>query len=212
MALRAAPSLLALSLALVTGLVPPPGPAPATPAPSAAEDLPAPPAFHDGTYQVDPVHSSVVFAIGHMGVSRFYGRFNEFSGSFTVDSDQPGNCAISLKVDAGSVDTANGRRDAHVRSDDFLDTDGFPVIAFESELVERLPDGSFRVAGHLTFMGQRKPLEASARLVGSAESERGRLAGVEARFTVRRSEFGITYGMGSLSDEVELIVSLQGRG
>lgn len=176
-----------------------------------SEDPPAAAAqeFRGGTYVIDAVHSSVVFGVQHLGVSNFYGRFNDVSGTFVVDTTDPGKSSISVRIDPASVDTANGKRDDHVRSADFLDVERYPEMLFESRSVAR--DGErWTVAGTLTFHGVQNDVEAAFELIGSADTRMGARAGAEARFTIRRSEFGMDGMQGALGDEVSLVVSLEG--
>src|SRR5277367_3435412 len=85
------------------------------------------------TYKVDPAHSSVNFSIDHMVVNTVHGRFRQFEGTITVDPDN--NNALSAAsgtIQAKSIDTDIERRDTHLRSPDFFDTEKFPTITFES--------------------------------------------------------------------------------
>ena len=92
------------------------------------------------TYSVDAGHSSVIFRAKHYGATNFYGRFNELSGSLTLDTDDPTKSSIELEVRAESVDTFSERRDRHLRSPDFFNAKQFPVISFKSKSVKALED------------------------------------------------------------------------
>jgi len=164
-----------------------------------------------GTFQVDPVHSSLVFHVRHADASRFWGRFNSFSGSLTVDAEKPEQSSVVVEVQAESVDTANQGRDQHLRGPDFFNAKEFPVVVFESTKVAGSEKG-FRVTGELTLLGVTKEVTTQAEFVGYSESERfKKRTGYEVRFKIRRSEFGMNYMVGPmLGDEVELIFSLQG--
>ena len=66
-------------------------------------------------YVIDAVHSGVSFQISHMGLSYIPGRFNEFSGNFTIDTSDPAKSSFALTIKAESVDTNNSKRDEHLR-------------------------------------------------------------------------------------------------
>lgn len=202
-----------LALALPLGVLAARGPAPepasaATPAPSVA--LPeAPPA---GTYSIDTGHSAVLFHVTHLNASRFYGRFNEFSGEFVVDPKNPANDRVLVVVKGDSIDTHSDGRDQHLRSPDFFNAKEFPEIVFESKSIAAAGDG-LKIKGDLTLLGKTKEIEVEAEYIGTSEGERfGRRAGYEVRFTFDRTDFGMNYMAdgGGLGKEVGVIVSLEG--
>ena len=193
-----------LALALVVALV-----AMATPAVPSAIELDA------ATFKVDRVHSSIVFKIRHNGVSNFYGRFNEFAGTFTFDPDDLAAASFDISVDATSIDTGNANRDKHLRSGDFFNVGDFGKISFKSTDVSKgSKEGPYEMTGELTMLGETKTVTVPLDWFGTVESERmGVLGGFEAVFTIKRSDFGMNYGIehGALGDEVTLIVALEGK-
>src|SRR5947209_14950172 len=96
----------------------------------------AAPARAADTYAVDPMHSSVYFKISHLGLANVFGRFNEFSGNFTLDPDDAGKCSFEMTIKPESVDTNNPKRDSHLRSPDFFNVKQFPAITFKSTAVK----------------------------------------------------------------------------
>jgi len=166
-------------------------------------------AGESATFDVDPVHSSVVFRINHLGVAPFYGRFNEMEGSF----DLADGGSVSVTVMAESVDTNNENRDNHLRNPDFFNAKQFPEITFESTSVKSTGDDTYEVEGELTMLGTTKPVTATFTKIG--EGERGRFgyrAGIETEVTIKRSDYGMTFYLdnGALGDEVKLLIALEG--
>jgi len=160
-----------------------------------------------GVFTADPVHSSVLFRIKHMNTSFFYGRFNDISGKFSMEGD---GMTIDVSVKADSVDTGNKKRDEHVTGNDFFSAKEFPAITFKADKLAKSGD-AFTGTGQLTFRGLTKPVEVSITPTGSGTNRGGKpIAGFEAKATFKRSDFGNDYMVGPLSDEVGLIVSLQG--
>jgi polyisoprenoid-binding protein YceI len=181
-------------------------PAPRSAAQPAAAETP-------GAFQIDGVHSSVVFRIKHNNVSYFYGLFSDISGTFVLDPENPGNSAIDATVNADSVTSANEKRDGHLKSADFFNVAEFPTVTFKSNSVRKTGENTFEATGDLTLHGVTKPLTVTIEKVGEAQGRRGgTLAGFETKFTVKRSDFGMTYGIdgNALSDEVNMIVSVEG--
>lgn len=159
------------------------------------------------TFTLDPVHSNVVFKIKHMNVSNFYGRFNKVTGSFTTGE----TASVDVTVDASSVDTNNSKRDDHVKSPDFLSVKEFGEITFKSTGLKKSGE-SWKGAGDLTFHGVKKSIEVELKLVGSGPGMggKGEAAGVEASFTIKRSDYGVKGMVGPLGDDVTIWVSLEG--
>jgi len=161
-----------------------------------------------GTYDVDGVHSSVLFKVKHAGIAWFYGRFNGISGSFTLGNDGKGE--VDLSVSAASVDTGNEKRNGHLKSPDFFNAVEFPTITFKGALEGE--GDAWTANGKLTLHGVTRDVEAEVERVGSGEAMKGFRTGLFATFTINRSDFGMKYGVdnGALGDEVEIIVSLEG--
>ncbi len=153
-------------------------------------------------YAVDAVHSSVTFKISHLGLSWVHGRFNEFSGGFTIDADA-GKCAFTLAIKAESVDTNQSKRDDHLRGPDFFNVKQFPAISFKSTAVKATKDG-YEVTGDLTMHGMTKPVTFA--LVGGKKAEFPK--GVE--LTLKRSEFDMDKFTDALGDEAHVAISFEG--
>lgn len=174
-------------------------PAPAAPAP-------APPA----TWSVDPVHSSVVFAIKHLNAAWFHGTFGKVEGTVAYDVGNAAGASVRATIQSASVFTHNQQRDDHVRSPDFLNAKQFPTITFTSTRVAAAGDQKLSVTGDLTFLGVTKSLTVPVTFTGtSTDPKMGTRAGFLAEFSITRSEFGSQYAQGMMGDEVKFIVSLE---
>ncbi|MBI1927216.1 YceI family protein [Candidatus Poribacteria bacterium] len=161
-------------------------------------------------YEVDPSHSTVLFRAKHLGASHFYGRFNELSGAFTIDENDPAKSKVEIEVRAESVDTFNERRDQHLKSPDFFNAKQFPVITFKSKAVNKLEADTYEVTGDFFLHGVTKTLTVKVKQTGVGKNRRGnQLIGFETTFTIKRSEFGMNYMLDGVSDEVSLIISLE---
>lgn len=163
------------------------------------------------TYKVDDVHSSTFFRVQHLGAGQFWGRFNKMDGSFTL-SDDPSKVSFDITVAVDSVDTAEPKLDAHLKSPDFFNAAEFPTMTFKSKSAKKSATGMWEVAGDFSMHGVTKPVTAQIEITGVAEMGMGARAGAEAIFTIKRSDFGMMYGVekGSLGDSVRVLVNLEG--
>jgi len=169
------------------------------------------PAAVADTYQLDPVHSTFMFKVKHLGASYVYGRFNESSGTFTLDAESPEKNRIEVEVKTKSIDTANEARDKHLRSPDFFNTTEFPTMSFKSTSFKKVDDSHFEVTGDFTMLGVTKAITTTAEFVGTGEGGDGEIrAGLEAIFTIDRTDFGMNFMPGPVGTEVKLTVSVEG--
>jgi polyisoprenoid-binding protein YceI len=169
-----------------------------------------PAAASAATYDIDAVHSSVMFRAKRMDVVYVYGRFNEFAGTIDMTGDDVSTGKVSLEVKTSSVDTGNQRRDDHLRNPDFFNSTQLPTMKFESTGVKAGSGNNFEVSGNLTLHGVTKPVTATVEKVGSGKDPRSgkTLVGFEARFTIKRSDFDMKYQVGPLSDEVDVHLAI----
>jgi polyisoprenoid-binding protein YceI len=164
-----------------------------------------------GSWQSDPVHSTVGFAVRH-AVGTFRGGFGRFDAAL---SDASGEPRLSGRVPVESVEVKEENLEAHLLSPEFFDRDQTPEITFESSKVDRDGD-ELVVAGDLTIKGVTKPVTARGKLTDPIPGPDGsdRL-GIELETTVDRHDYGLDWNMdlpdGSkiLGDQVTLTVHLE---
>ena len=164
------------------------------------------------TYKADPVHSTSVFRIKHANAAYFWGRFNEPAGTFTIDEADPTKSTFNVELTVNKVDTNNDKRNAHLKSPDFFNAAQYPTITFKSTSVKKgQGDNMLEVTGDLTMHGVKKSITVQVELTGKGEfPPTVKRAGVEANFVVKTSDFEIKGMPGALSDEVKVVVSLEG--
>lgn len=162
------------------------------------------------TFKIDPVHSSVIFKIGHNNVGNIYGDFSGISGSFVQDKEAPESNAVEVQIDASSLNTNNAGRDAHVKGPDYLNVKQFPTMTFKSDSIKKLSEKEFEMAGQFTLHGVTKPITAKLQKIGEAADPKGAYrAGGESTFTIKRSDYGMKVSPG-LSDEVTITIAVEG--
>ncbi len=170
-----------------------------------------------GAYAADYVidtkgaHAFIQFKIQHLGYSWLYGRFNTFDGEFSYDPAKPEASSILVNIDPASVDSNHAERDKHLRNDDFLDVKKFPEAKFVSTRVESTGDGTAKVYGELTLKDVTRELVIDAELVGmGSDPWGGERAGFEGSTKFALKDFNIMKNLGPLSQDVEMILSVEG--
>jgi polyisoprenoid-binding protein YceI len=166
-----------------------------------------------GSWTVDPVHSNVEFSVKHLGIATVRGVFNEFEGTFEVDED--GSARARGTVEVASVDTNEGTRDNHLRSEDFFHAEVHPQLSFESTEIRPAGEDAFLIHGDLTMRGVTRPIVLEAELQGTEIDLSGneRVA-LEARAQLNRRDWDMNFnqvlGSGNMlvSDKVKLSLDI----
>jgi polyisoprenoid-binding protein YceI len=163
------------------------------------------------TYKIDPIHATVIYRVSHFNIGNAYGRFNEPTGSITLDKDDASKSTFTFEVQTDKVDTANEKRDQHLKSPDFFDAANFPTITFKSTSVKGSGD-KYEVTGDLTLHGVTKSVTVNLTKTGEADVSQmkmGYRTGWEAMVDLKRSEFGMTGLQGPVGDDVHLVISFE---
>jgi polyisoprenoid-binding protein YceI len=144
-------------------------------------------------YTLDRTHTTVEFVVRHLMITKVRGRFAAFNGQIELapGSDLPGT--ITATIDAGSIDTGEEQRDAHLRSADFFEVEKYPELMFESERIDGTPE-RFTVDGKLTIHGVTRDVTLSGSFEGRATDPWGGVrVGYAAHGTINRKDFGLTW-------------------
>jgi polyisoprenoid-binding protein YceI len=165
------------------------------------------------TWTTDPVHSTVGFAVKHMVVSTFRGRFDDFAATLTAGAD--GTLRLTGRVRADSIAVKDENLAAHLAAPDFFDTANHPEITFASTLV-RADDGRLDVEGELTIKGHTHPLRARGSVTEPHETLGGAVkVGIQLEATVDRTQYGLSWnaplpkGGFALANDVTLQADLE---
>lgn len=158
------------------------------------------------TWKADPAHSRIGFAISHLGISEITGIFKKFEVTIDAKAEDFSDAVFKLKIDVASIDTEVEKRDDHLRSPDFFDVSQFPTITFQSDRVQSIGRGKYRLTGKLTMHGQTKPVEMDLWYRGTADNRGNTTAGFQLTGTLRRSDFGIgtKFPEAMIGDEVKI--------
>jgi polyisoprenoid-binding protein YceI len=173
----------------------------------------APPLTAAKAWTIDPVHSSVVFRVKHANAAWFYGTFNHVTGTFALDADKPEDAKVDVTIAADSIETHDAARNKHVRGPDFLDAKQYPDIKFTGDKVTSKGKDEFEVEGQLEIRGKKQTLKATVQKVGEGSFMGGQRVGYETTFEIKRSDFGMNYGIAqkALGDQVQVTISVEGK-
>jgi polyisoprenoid-binding protein YceI len=167
------------------------------------------PAAAADTYTIDPDHTSIVWRISHFGLSFPAGKFAGAEGRLVLDEARPQNSTLNVTVRPENILTGIPKLDEHLKSADFFDVAKFPVATFVSSRIETTGKDSAKVYGTLTLHGVSKPLMLDVKLnkIAYIEQFKRKKAGFSATAIIKRSDFGITYGLPDVGDEARLWIS-----
>ncbi len=150
------------------------------------------PGYVAGTWDLDPVHSTIGFVVRHLMVSKVRGKFTTFEAQ-VVTAPNPLDSSATATIDLSSVDTGNEQRDNDLRSTNFFDTDTHPKMTFVSTGI-RADGDRFIVDGDLTIRGVTKPVSLTAEVNGfGPDPFGGTRAGFSATGEINRSDFGVSF-------------------
>jgi polyisoprenoid-binding protein YceI len=156
-------------------------------------------------------HAFVNFKISHLGYSWLYGTFKDFDGSFSFDAAKPQDSKVNVTLNTTSVDTNHAERDKHLRSGDFLNVSKHPTATFASTAVKSTGEGTAEITGDLTLNGVTKPVVIAATFIGEGKDPWGGYrAGFAGSTKLKLKDFDIQKDLGPASQEVELIISVEG--
>jgi polyisoprenoid-binding protein YceI len=149
------------------------------------------------TWQLDPTHSSVEFAVKHLMMTTVRGRFKEMAATLHGDRDHPEDARVEATIQTASIDTGVSDRDAHLRSPDFFDAERHPQITFRSTRVENPPkqEGDrFKVAGELAIHGVALDVTLDCEYLGRGTDPWGKTrAGFNFRTEIDRQDWGLKW-------------------
>jgi polyisoprenoid-binding protein YceI len=169
------------------------------------------------SWQIDPAHSHVEFAVRHLMISTVKGAFGDVRGTVWVDESDVQTVLVDITIQVASIDTRQEQRDAHLRSADFFDAARFPTITFRSRMVEgNHHDKEFRLVGDLTIRDVTREVVLDVSAEGSLTDPWGaERAGFSAHGKIDRTDFGLTWNQALetggvlVSNEVKISVEVE---
>src|SRR6266849_5985721 len=172
---------------------------------------------HADTWQIDPAHTNVEFTVRHLMISNVKGNFEKTSGTITTEGSDPASAKIDATIDAASINTRVERRDADLKSPNYLDVEKYPTLTFKSTKVEAAGEGKWKVTGDLTLHGVTKPVVLDVEGTGAPIKDPfgNTRAGASATTKINRKDFGVAYnkaleaGGVMVGDEVSITIDVE---
>jgi polyisoprenoid-binding protein YceI len=169
------------------------------------------------TYQIDPTHSHLQFAVRHLMVSNVRGTFSGVKGTANYDPANPNATTVEAVIDVNTVNTNDEKRDGHLKTADFFDAARYPEMTFKSTHVVKEGDSEFKVTGDLTLHGVTKPVVLAVEDVSPEGKDPwgGTRIGASAKTKIKRSDFGLNWnaaietGGFVIGDDVKLEFELE---
>lgn len=168
-------------------------------------------------WTIDPMHTAAHFTIKHMMISTVRGSFGKVTGTVDYDGKNLAKAKVNARIDAMTINTGEEKRDEHLRSKDFFETEKFPDIIFKSTAIKPKGKGKFAMTGELTMHGVTKPvtLDVEGPSAQIKDKQGNHKVGFSAAGTIKRKDFGITYnsvldgGGVALGEEVPITLDIE---
>ena len=169
--------------------------------------------FAQEKWNIDNLHSNLSFNVKHLDISFVDGRFNKYEGSFIGNPNKLTQANFNFKIDASSVDTAVEMRDNHLKTADFLDTEKYPTITFQSTDIKKLTNNEYAVSGNITIKEVTKPItfKLTKSKILKDDGNGNTKVGFQGTASLNRFDFGINYdptAMG-IANQINLLINLQ---
>jgi polyisoprenoid-binding protein YceI len=167
------------------------------------------------TYSIDTSHSEVSFTVRHMVFAKVRGNFKVWTAELDYDAAEPTRSTVRAAIDIASIDTAEAKRDEHLKAGDFFDAQKFPKMTFQSKRVERAGSG-YKVVGDLTIRDATREVTLDVEPTGTGKDPWGnQRLGFSAKTSISRGEFGLKWNQALetggvlVSDNVDIEVEAQ---
>lgn len=168
-----------------------------------------------GTYKTDPGHTLIGWRVSHFGFNDYFGIFGDVTGTLDIDPANPNAAKVDITIPVGKVTTASAGLTGHLlrAGKDDGKADFFGAAPADAKFVSTKVEASgmtAKITGDLTLNGVTKPVVLDAKFSGAGNNPFNKKAtvGFHATTTIKRSEFGVTYAVPVISDDVALDISV----
>lgn len=171
------------------------------------------------TWKLDASHSAIEFSVRHMMISKVRGHFSRFEGALELDPSDLTRARVEATIDAASLDTAEDKRDAHLRSADFFDAEEHPKLSFRSTSITKKGERRYELVGELTIRDVTRPISFDVTVEGPAKDPWGnQRLGFSLKGELDREDYGLTWNQALeaggvlVGKKVEIAAELQAIG
>lgn len=162
-------------------------------------------------YDLEKPHTQILFKVNHLGFSNSTGRFTDFDGVVDFDPEDWGSASVNVVIQAASIEMNDEKWNAHLKNEDFFDVAKHQQITFKSTQMTRVNKDYGKLEGVLTMLGVAKPVELEVKLnkVGMHPFKKQAWAGFSASTVIKRSDWGIKYGIPMVGNDVEISIEVE---
>ncbi len=163
-------------------------------------------------YTFDKTHTQIIFSVDHLGFSHSHGRFMDFDGGFMFDRAEPAKSAVDIAIKTTSLEMLDQKWNEHLKGPDFFNVEKFPAMTFKNTKIEVTGQNTANITGDLTLMGVTKPVTLATTFnKADKHAFSGKyVAGFTADATIKRSDFGLSYGLPMVGDETQIHLEVEG--
>ncbi len=164
-----------------------------------------------GKYNLDKGHAYINFQFSHLGFSNPTLGFTDFDVDFSLDNDAIGNSQLSVSINVDSIDSRVPKFDKHLVSDDMFDTARFPKATFTATDFVMTSENTLDITGDLTIKDTTRPVTLKARINKAANHPMRKVPtiGVSAKTQIKRSDFGVSYALPAVGDDIRISIELE---
>ncbi len=162
-------------------------------------------------YNFDKAHTQILFNVSHLGFSQSWGEFLEYDGHIMFDEAAPEIGSVEITIKTASIDMDDQKWDDHMKNEDFFNVEKFPDMIFKSTNIDVNGDNTANIMGDLTILGVTKPvmLVTTHNKSGKHAFSGKYVSGFSATAQIKRSDFGMNYGLPMIGDEVNIILEVE---
>lgn len=162
-------------------------------------------------YTFDKAHTQIIFNINHLGFSNSYGKFTDFDGHIMYDEAAPESGSVEVAIKTASIEMNDQAWNDHMKNEDFFNVEKFPEMTFKSTGIEITGDDTAKITGDLTILDVTKSvvLDVKHNKTGKHPFGDKYAAGFSATTQIKRSEFGMGYGLPNVADDVNIIIEVE---
>lgn len=162
-------------------------------------------------YRFDKKHTQILFFVDHLGFSKSQGEFHEYDGTIQFDKDNPENSSVNVTIQTESIDMDDTEWDNHMKNEDFFHVEDYPTMTFESTDIEVTGENTGKITGDLTILDTTREvtLDTTFNKAGKHPYSGDYVAGFSAETQIKRSDFGMEYGLPGIGDTVNIRLEVE---
>lgn len=162
-------------------------------------------------YEIEKPHTQILFSVSHLGFSNSYGKFLDHQGTIEFNRSEPEKSKVEITIQTASIEMNDQKWNDHMKNADFFNVEKFPTMTFKSTKIEKTGDNTAKITGDLTILETTKPvtLDVVFNKAGKHPFGEKYVAGFSATAALKRSDFGMTYSLPMVGDDVNLILEVE---